>query len=68
MFVGHQLDEDGNIKDLSLFVNINQYGGSLPDSGENGRPGIYEHANDNVIVLVKSDATHEDYTESNYGE
>ena len=68
VFVGHQLDEDGNIKDLSLFVNINQYGGSLPDSGENGRPGIYEHANDNVIVLVKSDATHEDYTESDYGE
>jgi len=57
--VGNQHNASNEDIELDLYVNINQKGQTL---------GGVDDINKNVNVLLKSDATHEDYTESNYGE
>ena len=69
IYVGGQKDGSGNKQYLNLFVNSTQYIQNLAGSyvGDGGLGDDYYHTNDFVNVLLKSDATHEGYNESNYG-
>ena len=58
MLVGAQTDSTGEDQELTLYVNADQISQSLPEDE-------YDR-NKNVNILLKSDATHEDYSETDY--
>ena len=58
LYVGIQTDSTtGEDQELTLYVNADQLSQTLPE--------VYEW-NKNVNILLKSDATHEDYSETDY--
>lgn len=65
--VGSQKDEKGNNLMLTLYVNSEQSNQELTHDGWPWNTPYVDDVNANVNVLLKSEATHEDYTESNYG-
>jgi len=65
--VGSQKDDKGNNLMLTLYVNSEQSNQELTHDGWPWNTPYVDDVNANVNVLLKSEATHEDYTESNYG-
>ena len=61
LYVGAQTDGSNNDQILSLYVNVNQITQNLPQGTVSGI-----EANKNVNILLKSDATHENYSETDY--
>ena len=62
LVVGNQHDENGESINIDLYVNLVQYESDiLTDDAE------FTDGNTNVNLVLKSDATHEGYNESNYG-
>ena len=56
--MGSQHDASDEDQELDLYVNVDQKAQTLK---------IIDSQNKNVNVLLKSDATHEGYNETNYG-
>lgn len=65
--MGYQKDNEGNDIVMTLYVNPEQYNQEMShDSWDWPDPNV-DDVNANINLVIKSDATHEGYNESNYG-